>query len=156
MESLQVSSAGFETPLRVRPEGSWLLGAILSSAHILALALLPPLALPHSLELAIGIVVLLSLYRAIHTHVLLRGSRATRGLVWESSGRIVVRDGENREHEAQVSVDSFAHPWAVVLRLALSDRSRRALVLLPGCVGDDVLRQLRVRLRLATEVDERT
>lgn len=149
-----MSSIEFEAPLRVRPEASWLLAVILTGAHVLALATLSVLVLPQALKLAMGVVVLSSLCRAIYTRVLLRGPRAIRAIVWGVCGDMVVRDGADREYQAQAAFDSFAHPWAIVLNLRLNDSSRRTLVLLPDSVPKDVFRQLRVRLRQATKTDQ--
>jgi hypothetical protein len=81
--------------------------------------MLPLLALLSALRLFIGAAVLLSLYRAIRTYVLLRGKHAIRELIWEHSDHVIVRDGEGWEYKVVVMADSFVHPWAVVLSLRL-------------------------------------
>lgn len=126
-----------------------LLAVLLGGVHLVALAMLPLLALPSALVVAAGIAVLLSLYRAISTHVLFWGTRAIRKLVWSASGEVVVWDGEGHEDQASILPDCFAIPWAVILTVRAQDLGRRTLVLLPDCVPADILRQVRVRLRVA-------
>jgi hypothetical protein len=146
-------STKFEAPLRVKPEGSWLLAAMLGGVHLMALATVPLLALPLALKLALGMTVLFSLYRAIYTRILLRGKRSIRELIWEPTGGVVVWDGKGQEHEGVIAPDSFVYPWAVVLNLKLEGPCRRTLVLLADSVPEDVLRRLRIRLRIAAGVN---
>lgn len=144
-----MSSRRFEPRLRIRPEHSKLLAMLLGGAHLVTLATLPLLPLPSALIGAAGIAVLLSLYRALSVHVFFRGTRAIRELVWNTSGEVVVWDGEGHEHQASISSDCFAVPWTVILAVHVQDLGRRTLVLLPDCVSVDILRQIRVRLRVA-------
>lgn len=147
-----MSSTRFETPLRVTPKTSWLLAALLTGGHLSALATLPYMALPGWIMIVIALIVGISLYRSIYTHVLLKGSRAVRALVWEASGEILVLDGKGRQYQAALAPGSFAHPWAVIINLKPKGRLKRALVLMPDSVAVDILRQLRMRLRLASRV----
>lgn len=120
---------------------------MLVGVHLSAVAVLTLMPTPQWLMGIAGLAVAINLCGAVHTHVLLRGKRAVRSLVWEATGNVVVRDGKGREHEGVLAPDSFAHPWAVVLNLKLRGCSRRALVLLPDSETADTLRQLRARVK---------
>lgn len=144
-----MSSRRFEQRLDIRPKHSKLLAVLLGGVHLVVLAMLPLLALPPVLVVAAGIAVLLSLYRTISIHVLYRGTRAIRELVWSASNEVVVWDGEGHEHQASISRDCFAVPWVVILAVHVQHLGRRTFVLLPDCVPADILRQVRVRLCVA-------
>lgn len=149
-----MSSRRFEAPLRIRPERSRLLAALLTVVHLTALAMLPMLAVSQTLKIAAGAAVLVCFYRAIRAHALLLGERAIRELVWEPSGEILIVDGMGHARPAAVSPDCFAHPFAIVLNLRLQDSARRALVLLPDSAPAHALRQLRMRLRMTASADQ--
>jgi len=114
--------------------------------HVAAASALFLLPLP--LALAVDVMIALSLYRMLRTHIVRTGSRAVKALVWQPSGRIIATDGLGIEHEATVANDTFVHPLTVVLNLVSGDRTKFTLVLLPDSVEAAVLRELRKRLRL--------
>lgn len=149
MKTSRMSSTGFATTLRVRPRSSRRLAAVLGLVHFAALTILPLMAIPRWLTVLIGVLVVLSLYRAIHIHVLLKGRRAIRELILETSGEVTLCDGGGREHTSVISAGSFVHPWVIILNLKLRGGEKRSLVLLSDSIPADVQRQLRIRLRLA-------
>lgn len=148
-----MSSKKFAAPLRLKPERSRILAALLGAAHLTALMILPTLSMPLSFSIAAGVAVLICAYRSVGTHVLLRGERAVRELIWQPSGEIFVRDGAGHEHLGSLMQDSVAHPLAIILNLRLQGSAARTLVLLPDSASADVLRQLRARLRMTKSVD---
>jgi hypothetical protein len=145
-----MSSPGFAASLRVTPRPSAILALSLGAAHLLALTSVFAVSLPLALKLALGAAVLASLCHAVYVHVLLQGRRSIRELIWTSSGALLVKDAHGRDWDAHVCANSFVHPRLLVLRLSLDKGSPRAMVLLPDSVTADVLRQLRVRLRLTS------
>lgn len=142
-----MSSSGFKTPLRVTFRRSRVLAALLAGAHLAAAATL--LLLPNPLAVVGGLLVGFSLWRTLRTHVFQAGPRALKGLVWQTSGRIIANDSRGIEHEVAVANDTFVHPVTIVLNLVFKDRTKRTLVLLPDSARPAVLRELRKRLRMA-------
>jgi|GEM_PF-2526979 len=141
-----MSSPGFRAPLRLTLERSRVLGGLLVLVHLGAATTLVLLPLP--LALAGDVMIALSLYRMLRTHIVHTGPRAVKALVWQPSGRIIATDGLGIEHEVTVANDTFVHPLTVVLNLVSDDRTKFTLVLLADSVEATVLRELRKRLRL--------
>ncbi len=133
--------------MRITPEHSWLLTALLVGMHLAALMMLLFLPLAHPLLGASGLLIAFSLYWTLCSHDFRPDKRAVKTLVWQPSGRMFIEDGQGDVHQVIVADDSLVHPLVIVLNLTLDDRSKRALVLLPDSAPAGVLRDLRKRLR---------
>jgi hypothetical protein len=143
-----MSSPKFKAPLRITPEHSRLLTALLVGMHLAALMMLLFLPLARPLLAASGLLIAFSLYSTLCSHVFGPGKRAVKSLVWQPSGRMFIEDGQGEVQRVIAADDSLVHPLAIVLNLTLDDRSKRALVLLPDSAPAGVLRDLRKRLRI--------
>ncbi len=141
-----MSSNGFATLLVLRPKSSTSFFVILAVQHLLALSVLPWLALPLPIIALLSGFICISLYRSTRCHVLHQGRKAIQQLTWEASAVIRVKDGEGREYEAILNQESFVNPRLIILNLELIPKRRCALILFPEMVDSDALRLLRVRL----------
>lgn len=152
-----VDSGAFPTDalagvLDFRPRASRLLARFLIAVHVTA-ALAVLLWVPGRIAVA-GLLALvaLSFYRNYRRHILHRGARAARRIVCQDDGRWLLQDHRGRMQEARLLPSSYLHPRLVILNFRLEQRPRRrSLVLCPDSLDAQALRQLRVRLRMATQ-----
>jgi toxin CptA len=137
--------------LDFKPRASRLLARFLIVVHALAVVTVL-LWVPGRITVAALLaLVALSFYRNYRRHVLHRGRRAPRRVVCQGDGRWLLQDHRGQMQEARLLPSSYLHPRLVILNFILRQRPRRRnLVLCPDSLDAQTLRQLRVRLRVAT------
>jgi len=123
------------------------------TAHISALGVVSLLPLELWLQLLILLAVTVSLIQAFRTHLLYSSSAAIRSVEWNGDGEWMLFTAAGDELAAQLKTSSYVQPWFVVLNFSISRFGRRSLILLPDAVDPELLRQLRVRLRLLGNLD---
>jgi len=135
-----MSSRPSAGPLRLEPTPSRRLAALVLAAHMgaAAVALSLPGLLP--LRFLLALLVALSLLR-VWPAVVRRVA-----VTWGPEGDWWWRDRAG-ERAVRLRADSYCSPAVVVLRFE-APRWRRDVVLLPDSLDPEVLRRLRVRLRL--------
>ena len=142
-----MSSRKSVAPLYLRPAPSRLLLLFLVLIHLLALSVLPFLAVSAGFLVPVALLVLAGLYRELQLHVFRRHPRSVVRAVWESSGRWRLTDALGVERAGELLAESYVHPQLVLLNFKLDGAGRRSLVLLPDSEDRQTLRELRVRLR---------
>jgi toxin CptA len=133
--------------LEVTPRPSVRLGVYLCAVHGAALAVLPPLPLPAAPRVALALVLIGSLAYSLWAQVLRRVPWSVVGATWGSRG-IEARLRSGRSRSMRLSGSSYIGFGLVILNLRDGPLHRRTLVLTADSIDSDVLRRLRVRLRL--------
>ena len=135
-------------PLRIEAGPSLRLGLCLLPVHLAGLAVLPWLPLPWYLRLAVAVLIVLGFVGAWRTHVRRISPRAIRNAELDSEGAWTLGLADGRVLAARLLPSSFVHPKLVVLNFRTGLLARRHLVLAFDAADADLLRRLRVRLRM--------
>jgi len=122
-------------------------------AHISAMGVTSLLPIEHWLQLIVVFAAAASLIQGLRTHVLRSSSAAIRSAEWNSEGEWVLFTTNGDELAAQLRASSYVQPWFIVLNFSVSRFGRRSLILLPDAVDPELLRRLRVRLKLFSGTD---
>jgi Membrane-bound toxin component of toxin-antitoxin system len=138
----------YATPLRLEPGRSVLLGGWLLVSHAGVAVLLPWLPLPPSVQLALGVLLLVDLLWYWRCQVVRTARGALRSLTWQDGRSCRVQLAGGAEFEATLEPRAFVQPWLVILQLRTDRWHRHHLLLLPDMLDAVTLRQLRVRLRM--------
>lgn len=137
------------TPLRLAPARSRpLLVFLLLGCSLAAISLL---VLPqHFAWKALGILVLgVMLYRYYRCHLKRSAPGAIRSAVWDEQGNWQLDLADGSRVDAVLLPDSFLTVHLVILNFRIDGMRRsRSLILTGDSVHPDLLRRLRVRLRL--------
>ncbi len=139
--------------LRLTPKRSTVLLSFMLIAHIGAMGVVLLLPLEFWLQCLLLLVVMMSLTQAICTHLLRSNESAIRSAEWNSEGEWTLLTANGDELAAQLKASSYLQPWCVVLNFSISRFGWRSLILLPDAVDPELLRRLRVRLRLLGNAD---
>ena len=134
--------------LHIAPATSLRLGLFLCGTHLGALILIPFLPIEPMLQLAMGLLVSINLAHALRTHALRTNSYAIRSAEWDAEGEWILFMASGEKVSAQLKGSSYVQPWLVVLNFSIGRFLSRSLILLPDAVDPELLRRLRVRLRL--------
>jgi len=140
-------------PLRLTPEKSTALLSFILSAHISAAGVVLLLPLEFWLQLIVLFGIAVSLIQGISTHVIYSRGSAIRSAEWDSEGEWRLRTVSGNELTAQLKSSSNVQTWFVILNFSISPFQRHSLILLPDAVDPDLLRRLRVRLKLIGGTD---
>lgn len=136
-------------PLRLRPGRSSRLAAFLLLVHSLAVAVLTATALPLWVRLGLVLALVASLIHGHALHVARDWPWAITGAVWDELGLWRLTLASGRTLEAELLSDSFVTLPLVVLNFRTGPWwSRRSLVLASDAMDREMLRKLRVRLKL--------
>lgn len=142
--------AGY-APLSIRPAFSPRLALYLLGVHALAVIVIWQLPLG-VWRWAVSLASVLSAVDAALTQLWPRLPWAIKRVVWDGEGRWWLYEVSGRKREARLLPGTFVSPAWIVLNLRITFWNRRALVLLPDAVDGELLRRLRQRLRLQTQV----
>ena len=134
-----------QPPIRIQPGFSRRLAALVLLTHGAALA--AALALPGAWRM-LALAVTLSLAYHWTTHVSRRAPWSVASVTWDADGRWQVVRRSGQEIEARLSPATFVANWLVALYLRDGALGRIALPLFADALDPEVLRRLRVRLRL--------
>ncbi len=136
-------------PLRLQPGRSRSLAAFLLLVHGLSVAALVITPLPLWLQLGLGLLLMASLIHGYALHIFRAAPQAITTAVWDELGLWRVTLASGRTLEAQLLPDSFVTLPLVVLNFRTGPWwSRRSLVLAGDAMDPELLRKLRVRLKL--------
>ena len=136
-------------PLRLDPGRSPRLAAFLLLVHGLALAALVITPLPLWLRLGLGLLLMAGLIYGFTLHIARGTPWAITRAVWDELGLWRLTLASGRTLEAQLQPDSFVTLPLVVLNFRTGPWwSRRSLILTGDAVDPELLRKLRVRLKL--------
>ncbi len=139
--------------LRLTPKRSTLLLSFILIAHLSASAVLLFLPLEFWWQLTILLLITVSLVQAARIHLFRSNAVAINSAEWNSEGEWMLHTANGNELAAQLQVSSYVQPWLIVLNFSISRFQRRSLILLPDAVDPDLLRRLRVRLKLLGAAD---
>ena len=118
-------------------------------AHTLAAVAVTAVPLPLWVKLGTGLLVALSLVRGFRLHIARNTARAISSVLWDEMGvwKLTLASGESLD--ARLLPDSVVTLPLIVLNFKTNSRWRsRSLVLSSDAVDADLLRKLRVRLKL--------
>lgn len=135
--------------LRIKPESSVRLSLFIYGTHFTALAVTLFLPIALQLQLAILILIAISLIHALRTHVLRTNGYAIQSAEWDGGGEWTLFMASGKRVPAQLRASSYVQPWLVVLNFSTGRFSTNSLILVPDAIDPDLLRRLRVRLRLS-------
>ncbi len=144
-------------PLSIQPSRSRVLAFCIVSSHAGALAGALLATLPSWLALVISLALGLSCLDAFRTHVWRTAPRALVAAWWDEQGQWSLLDAQGRRQNARLLGGSFVSVRLVILGFRLRyPWQRRYLVLIWDGLDAEVLRKVRVRLRLesAKGIDE--
>ena len=134
--------------LTIRPGVSRRLALYLALVHGLSLVVVGLLPLAAAWRLLLGLGVLLSLVLGLGGPIWHRWPWDLAQAAWHGDGRWTLTLGSGREVEGRLLGSTFVSPALVVLNFRSGRWRTRSLVLLPDNLDPDLLRRLRVRLRL--------
>jgi len=135
--------------LRVESEASrWLLYFLLGT-HLGALITVFTLPLELDLQLLLSFLIFICLVRAMRRHVFRNAASAIRRVEWDGEGewRLFLASGE--ELTAKLCPSSYVQPWLLVLNFSSGRFVNRSLILTSDAMDPDLLRRLRMHLRLS-------
>lgn len=141
--------AALYAPLRIEPGRSPRLMIFLFSVHTLAAVAVTAVPLPIWMQLGTGLLVALSLVLGFRLHIARNTAQAISSALWDEKGiwKLTLASGENLD--ARLLPDSVVTQPLIVLNFKTGSRWRsRSLVLPSDAVDSDLLRKLRVRLKL--------
>ncbi|MET0071352.1 MAG: protein YgfX [Candidatus Thiodiazotropha sp.] len=135
--------------LTLQPKPTRKLHAWLVAIHLLALLviLLAPVLAWHRAMLLLILI--------LHGYLSYRRTRKGSGsrIIWariRPDGRARITMGDGRKLVARIRQDTLVTPWLILLRFNLNRGWRQpTLLLIPGSLSDDEMRQLRVLLRFS-------
>ncbi len=131
-----------------------MLAAFLLVTHGAALSVVVAMPVDWYWRLGLGAMVFASLINALGTQVLFLLPWAGREAIWRSDGTWTLTLVSGEQVEARLLPSTFVTPGLLVLNLRCGRWRSRALVLVSDALGPDLLRRLRVRLRLWGTRDE--
>jgi hypothetical protein len=136
-------------PLRIRPRPSRRLALFLISGHLAALVIACALPLDWYWRLGLAAAVLTGLVYGIGAHVLYLTPWSVREATWNSDGAWTLALVSGRRIDARLLPSTYVTRSLQVLNFRTGRWQYRTLTLLPDALDGDLLRRLRVRLRLA-------
>jgi toxin CptA len=136
-------------PLDLRPRPSSRLAFLLLVIHAAAAAVAVALPLDWPWRVLLLSAVLLSGAYLTAGHWLRRLPWSVREALWQPDGAWTLTLGSGRQVEARLLPSTYVSPVLVVLNFRRSGWRPCSLVLFPDALDPDLLRRLRVRLRLA-------
>ena len=135
-------------PLILEPKTSRHFILLMVFVHSLTLVVVISLALHWSLKLALALIVGASAYLLYARYVDRRGRNAIRKLLLRGDGTWILSTGDCAHVQAVLQANSYVHPLVLVLNFICKDRRRRSLVLMADALEPELLRKLRVKLRM--------
>jgi toxin CptA len=124
--------------------------ALLAAGHLGAIAVLFPLDLPLMIKLAIGAMLLVSLFVAWRKQPGRVGEGGVQSLTWQADGDWLLETVEGKQLAARLHESTYVHPWLVVLNFRQEgERGMLSFTLPPDALDAQTFRELRVRLKVA-------
>jgi hypothetical protein len=142
-----------EGVLHIELKASRRLTLLLIAAHVTTAILLLAVPLSAVVQLALFVVITISLRASLRTHALRTAPHACVRVTVQRDGRATLELRSGEALTGQVLGDSRVNPLLTLINLRRDDNGRRTtLVLLPDSAHTDDLRALRVWLRFKIEV----
>jgi hypothetical protein len=140
------------SPLELTPGPSYRLTVYLLLVHCVAATLLLSVPVPPWLKMGLAVLIVGSLHWSYRMQVTRSAGAAIVRAAWDTQGtwELTIRSGECLQ--ARLLPDSFVSSPLVVLNFQLG--RRRSLVLTPDNTDPELLRRLRVRLRLQSAAEQ--
>jgi len=135
-------------PLRIRPGPSRRLAVFLIVAHCSALAVVFAISLDWYWRLALVLAVLVGFLNSLGVHYLYIVPWAVREATWEADGTWTLTLASGERIEASLLPSTYVTARLLVLNFRSGRWQYRSLVLPPDVLDANLLRRLRVRLRL--------
>ncbi len=142
-----MSSTRLEAALSLKLVPARLLLIGLASGHLLALLSLMFCDLPAGVVAVLVASILVSLIWNTIRHANPRSRWFIRRLTWTADGRWLLQTGTGEQREVRL-IGGYRHPRLLILRFAWGWLGRCAVVLPPDAADPDLVRRLRVRLRM--------
>jgi toxin CptA len=143
-----VSKHGERPPIRINPHASRRLAGFLLAAHGAALAVVLAVPLGSHWRAVLAGVVVGGLLHSLGAHIFYLVPWAVREADWASDGIWILTLVSGEQVEGRLSPSTYVTASLLVLNFRCGRWRNRALVLLPDSLDADLLRRLRVRLRL--------
>ncbi len=135
--------------MHITPGFSPRLAAFLLITHLSALGVLALVPATVLLQIAIVLIIAISLVHAWCTHIWRIGPDALVAAEWDALGCWWVQRPGGELQSASLHGSSYVQPWLVILNFGLDGGGRRYLILPPDALEPEPFRRLCVRLRLA-------
>ncbi len=136
----------FATTVDLRLQPSLKLLKVVSTLHIVPLALLPFAMQPGPLMWALIVAFAASWFWLRRHAVFGYGKTALRRIVWHADDSWTLHQANGVEHTATLKGDSSRHPQLLILRYALKGGGSRTRLIAGDEAEADSLRRLRARL----------
>lgn len=143
-----VNKYGERAPLRIRPGFSRRLAAFLLTLHCIALGLVFAIPLDWYWRTLLVAAVFLGLLYSSAVHLLYLWPRAIREVTWGADGTWSLSLVSAEQIQARLLPSTYVSVELMVLNFRCNGWRQCALVLLPDALDGELLRRLRVRLRL--------
>lgn len=137
-----------QQPIRLALVPSRHLAVYILLLHGSVLLVLPFISAQSTTVWILAAIVLLSFAFNWHTHLNLKRGRAIEKIERMPDATWILTDRLKTRYQAELLSGSYVSPWLLVLRFRLSRFRRRTIILLQDSAEDDLLRRLRVQLRL--------
>lgn len=137
-----------QPPLRIRPGSSRILALFLLAAHGAALAVVFAIPLDWYWRIWLAAAVLGGLVYSLAARVLFLVPWACREATWRSDGTWILVLVSGGQIEPRLLPSSYVTQRLLVLNFRCGRWRSRSMVLLSDALDSDLLRRLRVRLRL--------
>jgi hypothetical protein len=134
--------------IRITPGYSRSLAIYLLTLHLSAFAVLLLLHLPLVLNTILSGAIVASLFHSWRRDLLHRGRAGIGYVRWSEEGGWLIRDGYGEKQLATLTPSSFLSPYLVLLRFTTDNSGKHRLVLPADAVDPDLMRRLRVLLRM--------
>lgn len=143
-----MSSTSYERPLRLNPQVSFLLLAIIAAIHIAAVVVVFILPMPILLKALFAPLIILAGVYVLRRRVLFLDRQSIKNIVHHMHGDwyLELRDGQ--QYRAELRNDTFVSRWLIVLNFRADNGKSYSLPIIPGVLDQESCRQLRVRLLL--------
>lgn len=141
-------SHGPQGPIRITPGYSRWLVFYLLALHLSALSVLLLLQLSLVADLLVSVAICVSLIHCWRRDLLHLGHAGISSVRWGEESGWLIADNDGSEQLATLSPASFVSQYLVLLHFTTANNGRRRLLLLHDAVDHDLLRRLRVLLRM--------
>jgi hypothetical protein len=143
-------SGKYATPLYLEVGPSRLMAVWLLLVAVAALLVLTQLQLPGWLDLLVTSAVLYGLLMLWRKLVRRSHPDAVRSMLWGEGRHCRLTLNSGQQQAVELASHAFILPWLVILYFETPLWRQQQLVLLPDMLDVDVLRRLRVRLKIET------
>ena len=106
------------------------------------------LTIPLHFQLILVLIIAIAAYQSINRYALLKAGNAIVKVNWNGYGDWSLMTNNGLEYNASLQNDTFVHPNLTVLNFKREDNKKCSVVIFPDMIDKEIFRQLRVRLKL--------